>query len=221
MPIYRATPWLSAEQMGTTGSFTRPGSWNGGLGPLVVADEQGKPNYDNINFPGDSIDKESYLDGTSLGSADSDWYVNAPLQNNFPDDNAGYYGAASDTTPFDNDDDQSTEPKTTEVTLRYTIELQRPNLSQLGYDTKQEAADAIDGIRASDIDDGNSRLVMEGEDGYQSFDSYSDGAGIPYNVLQNNTSHPGIIVTTATLNVDVTNETSDSGVEGDTNGDAS
>lgn len=121
--------------------------------------------------------------------------------------------------------------KVTDVTLRYTIELQRPNLSQLsgmvdfgGLDTdaekKETAAGAIDGLRKSDIDAGNSRIVMEGEDGYAGFQGYSDGAGIPYNVLRDNDSHPGILVETTTLNVGVTNETSDSGVTGDTNGTA-
>lgn len=247
-PIYRATPWLSAEDIGTSGTFSRPNSNNGGLGPLVIADEQGRPDYDGWNWGsyGDA-DLSSFLSGTSLGSAEN--YVNGsePVgsgptpQNNFPDQNAGYYGAASDTAPFDNNNDDAGNgsSETTTVQLRYTIELQRPNLSQLKYrvdydqiedvadeeefsnlaDSEQKsiAVEQIDGLEESDIDEGNSRLVMEGEDGYQSFDSYSDGAGIPYNVLQNNTDHVGIIVETAQFGVSAQNLGSDSGVTGDSN----
>lgn len=247
-PIYRATPWLSAEDIGTSGTFSRPNSNNGGLGPLVIADEQGRPDYDGWNWDsyGDA-DLSSFLSGTSLGSAEN--YVNGsePVgsgptpQNNFPDQNAGYYGAASDTAPFDNNNDDAGNgsSETTTVQLRYTIELQRPNLSQLKYrvdydqiedvadeeefsnlaDSEQKsiAVEQIDGLEESDIDEGNSRLVMEGEDGYQSFDSYSDGAGIPYNVLRNNTDHVGIIVETAQFGVSAQNLGSDSGVTGDSN----
>ncbi|QUO48427.1 hypothetical protein [Halorubrum ruber] len=247
-PIYRATPWLSAEDIGTSGTFSRPNSNNGGLGPLVIADEQGRPDYDGWNWGsyGDA-DLSSFLSGTSLGSAEN--YVNEsePVgsgptpQNNFPDQNAGYYGAASDTAPFDNNNDDAGNgsSETTTVQLRYTIELQRPNLSQLKYrvdydqiedvadeeefsnlaDSEQKsiAVEQIDGLEESDIDEGNSRLVMEGEDGYQSFDSYSDGAGIPYNVLRNNTDHVGIIVETAQFGVSAQNLGSDSGVTGDSN----
>ena len=247
-PIYRATPWLSAEDIGTSGTFSRPNSNNGGLGPLVIADEQGRPDYDGWNWGsyGDA-DLSSFLSGTSLGSAEN--YVNGsePVgsgptpQNNFPDQNAGYYGAASDTAPFDNNNDDAGNgsSETTTVQLRYTIELQRPNLSQLKYrvdydqiedvadeeefsnlaDSEQKsiAVEQIDGLEESDIDEGNSRLVMEGEDGYQSFDSYSDGAGIPYNVLRNNTDHVGIIVETAQFGVSAQNLGSDSGVTGDSN----
>ena len=74
-PIYRATPWLSAEDIGTSGTFSRPNSNNGGLGPLVIADEQGRPDYDGWNWGsyGDA-DLSSFLSGTSLGSAEN--YVN-------------------------------------------------------------------------------------------------------------------------------------------------
>lgn len=215
-PIYRATPWLSVEQMGTTGSYTRA-PWTGGI---TVADEQGKPDYSAIDFTATGrTSYETFMDGTSMGSASA--YAGLGLQNNFPDQNAGYYGAASDTTPFDNTDDQSTGPKTTTVTLRYTLELQRPNLSQLGYSDKQTAAAEIDALEESDIDAGNSAIVMSGEDGYADFSEYADGAGIPYDVLQQNSDHPGIIVETATMNVGVTNETADTGATGSSGGDAS
>jgi hypothetical protein len=258
-PIYRATPWLSAEDIGTSGTFNRPNSNNGGLGPLIIADEQGRPDYEGWNWSsyGDA-DLSTFLSGTSLGSAGN--YVNGsdPVgsgptpQNNFPDQNAGYYGAASDTAPFDNNNDDAGNGSsdTTPVELRYTIELQRPNLSQMKYrvtvekdfgsgpdrylddgsqtkwsdltesEQKEYAASQIDGLQVSDIDSGNSRIVMEGEDGYQSFDSYSDGAGIPYNVLRDNTDHVGIIVETAQFGVSAQNLGSDSGVTGDSNAGA-
>jgi len=239
-PIYRATPWLSLEGIGTTGSFTRPSSPNGGLGPLVIADPNGRPDYASIDFSSiGGVDLASFLDGTSMGGADNYPNNGVVLQNNFPSENAGYYGAAADTVPFDNENDAtgggSTE--TTDVVLRYTIELQRPNFGQLecrvssssdlslpsGYSDLSDAekkdvlADLVDGVLASDIDVGNSAIVMNGEDGYASFDDYNDGAGIPYDVLQDNDSHVGIIVETATLTVDVTNEGSQSGSTGNSN----
>lgn len=67
-PIYRATPWLGADEIGTTGSFTRPNSESGGLGPLVVADADGKPDYSSLSFPAE-VDEQSFLDGTSIGGA--------------------------------------------------------------------------------------------------------------------------------------------------------
>lgn len=240
-PIYRATPWLGAESIGTSGSFTRPNSANGGLGPLVIADDDGVPNYDSMDYVGS---QSTYLDGTSMGSASEYPNNGVVLQNNFPESNAGYYGAASDTTPFDNGNDNAGNgsSETTTVQLRYTIELQRPNLSQLTYrldysridgvsdadyyrglsddERKAIAAEQIDGLEESDIDVGNSRLVMEGEDGYQSFDSYADGAGIPYNVLRDNTDHVGVIVATARFGVTAENLGSDSGVTGDSNAGA-
>lgn len=240
-PVYRATPWLAADDIGTSGSFTRPNSNNGGLGPLVIADEDGRPDYSAMEY----VDTQStYLDGTSMGSASNYPTNGVILQNNFPDEDAGYYGAASNTTPFDNDNEDAGNgsSETTSVQLRYTIELQRPNQSQLkylvDYDQVAEVADAdefsdipaseqksiaveqIDGLEESDIDEGNSRLVMEGEDGYQSFDSYGDGAGIPYNVLRNNTDHVGIIVETAQFGVTAQNLGSDSGVTGSSNAGA-
>ena len=244
-PVYRATPWMDVDTIGTEGSFTRPSSNSGGLGPLVIADDDGKPDYATMDFVG-TLD--SYLDGTSMGSADEYPNNGVVLQNNFPEANAGYYGAASDTVPFDNDDDNAGAgtTETTEVTLRYTLELLRPNLSQLKnrmdypveHDggtledsddfqalddavAKQVAASQIDGLEESDIDAGYSAIVMNGEDGYTDFGGYSGGSGIPYNVLRNNDDDVGIIVETATVTVDVTNEGSDSGATGDSNGNAS
>ena len=70
------------------------------------------------------------MNGVSMGSASQaesslvgdEGFV---LQNNYPDINAGYYGAASDTTQPDNDADGTKDA--TDVVLRYTFWLQRPN----------------------------------------------------------------------------------------------
>jgi hypothetical protein len=252
-PIFRATPWLSAEQIGTTGTYDQ----SSGL-PLVIADEEGKPDYSSFNFDDLSgVDLESYLDGTSMQSSDN--YVpgqpapdagdevvvpaSEPMQNNLPDADAGYYGAASDTEPFDSDVDG--ESNKANVQVRYTLELQRPNLSQLKYsidytqingidatsdpettfaslpvdEQKTIAVEQIDGLKESDIDTGNSKIVMNGEDGNKKFGSnYANGTGISYDALQNNAdNHVGIIVETAQFDVTIANEaatTSGSGTSG-------
>lgn len=122
--------------------------------------------------------------------------------------------------------------------LRYTFELQRPNLSQLGFHsdvdfddlsspTKQEkkehAAENVDWVEVEDIDDGNSAIVMNGEDGNTNFGpNHADGTGISYSALRNNASgHVGILTTTASFVVTAKNEGSESGVTGDSNSGAS
>ncbi|MFC7070950.1 hypothetical protein [Halobaculum lipolyticum] len=251
-PLYRATPWLGADEIGTAGSFTRPNSENGGLGPLVVADEDGEPDYTTFDFSNlGGVDLGSYLDGTSMSSSDN--YVpggpspdsstvvvpsDQPMQNNYPNADAGYYGAASDTAPFDNGDPTTTGE--TVVALRYTVELQRPNLSQLKYrvdyedidgvgstdefqalpegEQKSVAAEQIDGLEVSDIDDGNSTIVMNGEDGNYEFDTPS---GIPYSEMQNNADdHVGILTDTTEFTVSVTNQPDTSGGSGSSNSEA-
>jgi len=107
-------------------------------GPLIVADEDGKPDYA-------AADWDSYgpsdLPNTLLGDVDGlknrsrripRRRYGSVLQNNYPDINAGYYGAASDTGALDNPDD-GTGPTT--VKLRYTFELQRPNRGWAEYAT--------------------------------------------------------------------------------------
>jgi len=237
-PVYRATPWLSASQMGTTGTLDidtitdgveADPRWTNEHGStenpgITLADEDGRPDYSALSFPS-GVDYESFMDGTSMGGADNypAWDDDPAHQNNFPAIDAGYYGAAADTSAFDNDDDQTMDPKYTDVTVRYTIEFQRPNVGQMqsatGLSTtdKAELAAEVDSVEPSDIDAGNSRIVMSGEDGYTDFGGYSDGAGIPYDTLQQYDSHPGIIAALSTVTVGVTNETSDGGVTGDNN----
>lgn len=258
-PIFRATPWLTEpantghlrQEPGTTGQYRIKTTLSQALnqdprfsdgsgpdatpGPLVVADEQGRPDYSSLTFPG-GVDLQSFLDGTSIGSASAypGAHEDGGHQNNYHDIDAGYYGAAADTSALDNEADGT--DASTNVYLRYTFELQRPNLSQLSYhpdvdfsglttdeEKKQEAADKIDWVEVEDIDDGNSKIVMNGEDGNTNFGSnHSFGAGISYAALQNNASgHVGILSTTAGFVVTVRNEGSDSGVTGTSNTGAS
>lgn len=248
-PIFRATPWIGEEinnavirqQPGTTGQykvkvplsqalnqdprFSDGDPPNASAGPLVVADEQGRPDYSSLSFPS-GVDLASFLDGTSIGSA-SDYpgaHEEGGHQNNYWDIDAGYYGAADDTSALDNSGDDSS--KVTTVGLRYTFELQRPNLSQLGYlvdfsglstvaEKKAKAAEELDWLEESDIDAGNSKIVMNGEDGNFNFATPS---GISYADLRGNAdNHVGILSTTASFDVKAVNEASDSGVTGSSN----
>jgi len=269
-PIFRATPWIGEEvnngylrqSPGTTGRYRvkvplaqalnqdpRFDDGNGpdaSAGPLVVADEQGRPDYTSLSFP-NGVDLTSFLDGTSIGSA-SDYpgaHETDGHQNNYHDIDAGYYGAAADTSTLDNGGDGSSQD--TNVYLRYTFELQRPNLGQLKYlvdmsnysgpespsgsdsaekfrnlstsEQKRFAAQEFDWLEESDIDAGNSKIVMNGEDGNANF---STPSGISYAGLRNNAgNHVGILTTNAKFVVTAENEGSDSGVTGSSNAGAS
>jgi len=254
-PIFRATPWIGEEvnngylrqSPGTTGRYRvkvplaqalnqdpRFDDGNGpdaSAGPLVVADEQGRPDYTSLSFP-NGVDLTSFLDGTSIGSA-SDYpgaHETDGHQNNYHDIDAGYYGAAADTSTLDNGGDGSSQD--TNVYLRYTFELQRPNLSQLSYldavdfsglstdaEKKAKAAEELDWLEESDIDAGNSKIIMNGEDGQFNF---ATPDGISYADLRGNAdNHVGILSTTASFDVKAVNEESDSGVIGSSNTNAS
>lgn len=257
-PIFRATPWLTEprnngyvrEEPGTTGQYTvkqplsvaysqddRFSDGDGidnSMSPLVVADNHGRPDYSSIDFSSiGGVDLSTFLNGVSVGSADNypGAHEDGGHQNNYWDISAGYYGAADDTSVLDNPNDGGSK-KETEVKLRYTFELQRPNLSQLKYhpaiggsydatNTSEqiaEAADAIDWVEESDIDAGNSKIVMNGEDGNYNF---SDPAGIPYGALQTRDGeHVGILENVASVTVTAKNEASDSGVTGSSNPEA-
>lgn len=206
VPIFRATPWLPAgvennsyvrAESGTTGEYRlkQPHSMvlnqdprfsdgsgpDESAGPLIVADEDGKPDYAAADWDsyGPSDLNKYVTTGTSMGSATEadDFLVDDTglvLQNNYPDINAGYYGAASDTGALDNPDDGTGQATT--VKLRYTFELQRPNRGWAEYATglgseatDEELAAEIPGIEASDIVTGNSPIVMNGEDGNPNF----------------------------------------------------
>ncbi|MDG5779001.1 hypothetical protein QA599_21430 [Haloarculaceae archaeon H-GB1-1] len=252
VPLFRGTPWLPADvennsyvkaKSGTTGVYklkhphstvlNQDSRFSDGSGPdesanpLVIADGDGKPAYSTATWsnygPGDY--SSYYETGNSMGTAseaesflvDDEGLV---LQNNYPDINAGYYGAASDTTPFDNDAD-GTETST-DVTLRYSFELLRPNRSWAesrsglgGGATKEELAAEIPGIEASDIVDNHSEIVMNGEDGQAQF---ANPDSVSYAEMRSNyDSHVGLILTTASFQVTANNEPADSGVTGQSN----
>ena len=270
-PIFRATPWIGEEvnnsyvrqQPGTTGQYrvkvplsqalNQDPRFDDGSGPdasadpLVVADERGRPDYAGFDADVGTVSGlTKFLDGTSMGSASNYPSDETPMQgyifqNNYPDIDAGYYGAADGTSALDNPSESSA--KDTTVYLRYTFELQRPNLSQLKYlvdmdnyagpespsgstdaekfnslsvaEQKRFAASELDWLKESDIDDGNSKIVMNGEDGNPDFATPS---GIPYADLRANAgSLVGILSTTANFVVTVQNQPSDSGVTGSTN----
>jgi len=187
--------------------------------PLVVADENGRPDYASFDFSGiNGVDYASYMDGTSIGGADnySDPAVvgSEVVQNNFPDVDAGYYGAAMGTDALDNGVD-GTQRNTT-VYLRYTFELQRPNDSQVGGSTL--GSGAWEHVRPEDVDSGNSEIVMNGEDGNYSFASPD---GIAYDDLQAHPDHVGVLVATVSFNVNVKNQSSETTLSGDSNTGAS
>lgn len=255
-PIFRATPWIDddinnsyiRQVPGTTGEYTLKQPHSAVLnqdsrfrdgdepdfsaGPLVIANERGRPDYESIDFESiTSVDLSSYLNGTSMSSADKypGAHEDGGHQNNYHDIDAGYYGAAADTSLLDNGTDGSTD--STPVLVRYTFELQRPNLSQLEYrddidfsdaeDEEEEkaiAAESLDWLEEEDIDTGNSKIVMNGEDGNTSF---GNPTGIPYSSLQNNAdSHVGVLTEKAAFDVTAINEESDSGVTGTSNAGA-
>jgi len=256
-PIFRATPWIAEglnneyirQVPGTTGRyevkvplsqalnqdprFDDGDGPDASAGPLVIADEQGRPDYSLIDFDSiGGVTLSSFLDGTSMSSADTypGAHEDGGHQNNYPDINAGYYGTADDTTALDNPDDGT--PQDTTIKLRYTFELQRPNLSQLSYldavdfsglstdaEKKAKAAEELDWLEESDIDAGNSKIIMNGEDGQFNF---ATPDGISYADLRGNAdNHVGILSTTASFDVKAVNEESDSGVTGSSNTNAS
>lgn len=223
-PIFRATPWLDTDDMGPAGSYTIDMSGT----PIVVADTDGRPDYSSWNWDSySSASHSSYLDGTSLGSAanykpgaSSGLVPSDALgpQNNMPDIDAGYYGAAVAASEFNETTDGET--KNTDVTIRYTFELLRPNVSEMQSKTGKTSSDPatlaadVAGVDASDIDVGNSAIVMNGEDGQFTFD---DPSGNTYSELRTNASAAvGAITTTAGFTVPVENLPSSSGSTGST-----
>lgn len=209
-PVFRATPWLTADQMGTDSDVTFPLT-DGTITPLVIADADGKPDYSSISYPA-GVTAESFLNGTSVGSASA--YEELGLQNNYPEENAGYYGAASDTTPFDAETDG--EDVATDVTLRYTFELQTPNDNQIAAQKgeTQSRADYLDsaGIQESDVETGESLIVMKETGG----DTFEDPSGIPYSTLQES-DHVAAVSTTSTFTVSVANDPSTNAADGSSN----
>lgn len=253
-PIFRSTPWLTgstlqgvqASKAGTTGFLelvdplsqvlNRSAKSREGNNyqpprplprPLEVANEQGRPDYENADFSSiGGVTAESFVGGNSVGSADTAESVlvdqeGLPLVNNFPGADSGYYGAAGDTSRLDNDADGT--QSTTQVTLRYTFALKSANQSFVNFVGPTLGEGALAHVRQSDVESdsqGNSVLVMNGEDGYADITS---GNAFPastndYDTLQYFADkHPAIITETATFNIRAKNEAADAGVTGSSN----
>lgn len=240
-PVFRAKPWIDQQVENGDLSITKPGTtghyqvktsltqamahdtrFHNGTPPdasphkLVIADGTGRPTYSNLSFPG-GVTAASFLNGTSMG--DAAHYTGSALngevlQNNFPDIDAGYYGAAMDTSLLDDDVD-GTEKKTT-VYLRYTFELQRPNSGEVGDGTLGQGV--WEHVRASDVNTGNSEIVMNGNGGNYAF---SNPSGIDYSTMQAHSSSVGIVVTHTSFEVDVKNQAASSTVTGSSHTGAS
>jgi hypothetical protein len=195
--------------------------------PLVVASQVGRPDYSLIGDSG-GITKTTYLSGFSMGGADSekaDMLMkeakdgNTPdIVNNYPGALSGYYGAADDTEALDNDTDGSGQSTT--VSLRYTFAFYSVNESMRSYTDETN-------VREEDVEqasNGDSVLVMNGEDGYPTMPGTGNhgGASNRYDNLQTIASdHPAVIVETTSFDVTAINEQADSGVTGSSNPGAS
>lgn len=197
------------------------------------------------NSVGGADEAYTYLDdgeiakteGSSAEFGSSDLNNNKgdlPLVNNFPGAASGYYGAVTDTERFDVGTDSTS--KTTTVTLRYTFALQTVNESSVQYFTENDFGnysgvdDAVrndpqfENVRPSDVNSGNSVLVMNAEDGYP--DITNNGAGDPaannydaYQTVAGN--HPAVISTETSFPVTVENEAAEATATGDSNTNAS
>ncbi len=232
-PIFRMTPWLhpkgstgalDSSGPGTSGHYhlSRPLSkQKGNVGPLEVMNKEGRPDYASVpddKYPAGSEAK--YLNGSSMGhaSAAETQLVEGqglPLVNNYPNIDAGYYGAAGNANDFDHADNGHTSAG--RVQLRYTFALLRPNLSYMesmyphetgdSYDSKSDKekidllAGETDAIEPGDVDAGNSAVVM------------TDQTSKNYYKLQNG-GFEGVTVDTTKFKVSVENlpaSASDSG----------
>jgi hypothetical protein len=220
---------------------------------LSVVDTEGRPDYASADgvSPGfddiGGVDSASYLGGGSVGSADdAAIYLDEkdsgsslplekgllPLVNNYPGAESGYYGAASDTLPFDNPDDGTV--KTTQVTLRYTFALLSPNDSFIQWGSDDPVGEGwfsnlrednlnYSGHSDSDVQQdsqGNSVLVQNDEDGYPNLADGPGGSAASnnYDGLQQIASdHPAVFFNEVTFDVDVENEQATLTPNGDTN----
>ncbi|MDB2244982.1 hypothetical protein PM076_01060 [Halorubrum ezzemoulense] len=233
-PILRMTPWLTEDQQqnggphidyskpGTTGHFEITGTIGQQLAyssrvrtesseptarPIEVVNETGRPDYSSESFPDySSVDSSSYLGGGSIGSATQNYdTIGSELVNNFPGTDAGYYGAAINTDNFDVPEDGTSDTDTVEI--RYTFAFYTPTFAEGELESSW-----YENVRDSDLQDvnGNSKLVMDGEDGYPSVTDepgVSSQASNNYDALQSIAdSHPAVITTTTSFGVTVENE---------------
>lgn len=234
------------NQDAATAAFGEPVASNG----VRLVTEAGRPNYSDVTFDdGDGGDLENYLDGNSIGNTypdvlsdvddkyvktvDIDGGTEDVLQN-------GTYGAAADTDEFDVADDGATE--STSVTIRYVVGFYSVNDAVVwsepsnepgwgdDYDDSALDTDWFEGVRPSDVkqtDQGNSVLIMDGSDGYDSVTEAGDGnfdspATNDYGQLTALApDHPAALTDDTGFDVTVTNEVSSSDGSGDSNTGAS
>ena len=234
-PILRMTPWLTEDQQqnggphidyskpGTTGHFEITGTIGQQLAyssrvrtdsseptarPIEVVNEIGRPDYGSEDFPDNpSVDTDSYLGGGSIGGADQTYdTIGSELVNNFPGTDAGYYGAAINTDNFDVPEDGTSDTDTVEI--RYTFAFYTPSFAE----EDELGSGWYENVRSSDLqeENGNSKLVMDGEDEYPSVTDepgVSSQASNNYDALQSIAdSHPAVITTTTSFGVTVENE---------------
>jgi len=245
-PVFRMTPWLTedvAQNGGGAVDYSKPGtsghyeitsklSWVmknsiehrvDGISdfprrPLEVVNEVGRPDFDAISYPG-GVTKQSFLEGNSIGSAGAYSDVGS-LVNNFPGTDAGYYGAAIDTSNFDVPEDGAQDLDTVE--LRYTVAFYTPTFA----DSTEVGSGWYENVRESDLQEanGHSKLVMNDEDDYpdvrdQNASHIDSEATNHYPSLQRMAdSHPAVMVATTDFDVTVVNE--ESTVTGDSIGDS-
>ncbi|MHB9286909.1 hypothetical protein ACKVMT_07685 [Halobacteriales archaeon Cl-PHB] len=194
--------------------------------PIDVVNEKGRPDYSNLNFPG-GVTEETFLEGDSVGKASDYDSTTEPLVNNFPGAAAGYYGAAINTDNFDVPKDGSSDSD--RVELRYTFALYTVNSSMLSYAQDSVGSGWYEHVRQSDVQSdsqGNSVLVMNGEDGYPDLTAHDSRIGSPaakhYPSLRSIAGgHPAAITETTEFTVTVENQAADAGATGDSNTGAS
>lgn len=207
---------------------TKPVADNG----IRLITEAGKPNY--ADYLSES-QYEQYIDGNSMGNTfptvleeASDEYTESygeysVLQN-------GYYGAVADTSFYDVSEDG--ERETNPVDIRYVVGFYTVNEAVVSAEPSSDGSteDALDtdwfsDVRPSDVQssNGNSLLVMNGEDGYPDITAGegTSPATNDYSALYGIKEHPAVLTDETRFNVAVQNEASSAGGSGSNNGDVS
>lgn len=207
-PLFRATSWLNGtdepgneveDGPGTNGSLSVAPDWFGGR--VELYNEFGRPDYSSVQ------NSDAYLSGTSLGQVDEDG--DDEITDDLPGAVNGYYGAADDTSEFDEPVDSETNTQT--VYLRYTISLHAPNSSSAaGYDVPEEDIIPQSPIVMPSGDDGNYPELTRSAWA----NNGNPAVAVPYKAMQARTDHPGIVVEHASFDVTITNEEAEVGATG-------
>lgn len=133
-PVFRVTFWNSPATVPATGEGTSgPDStgyydvnFGSVLAPVVIADENGVPDYESINQDDNNTTTDRYKRTTDTGNLDGNAFVDSYHEN------WGYFGPAADVSVFDEDTDGGAS--STPVELRYTFAFQTLNAAMLsGY----------------------------------------------------------------------------------------